>query len=330
MSDLTFLPGLRFHILQALRVGFLAGLVGGCAPAASTLLDDDAAEDDADEASALGSKVTRYVGIEEKLPPIQHDAWDALRARLFAQFDDICGDTFCEGDWSNLEPLDLTCSATATQGKVRECVWTFAASDELVEASGGAIQTSIPFFTCRVRPNVHASKLVEALRDDPLYTPLPGLGSSLYDAIGECFESASGAIELDGDGLDGVYGNARDGLDETTIDAWYAMTSALRTAYAEDFGSEAGAPEALRFVCSEDTYAHEIGDCSWSFADAEVTRRKNGLHRVKEQRHVCTFRPEASPFELATALTAEGDLGPLDRPIPGGDVTMRDVLEDCW
>ncbi len=330
MSHLTSLHGLPFHIVQALRVGFLAGLVGGCAPADGDRPDDDATGDAAGDESALGL-ATRYVAIDRALSRSERDAWNRVRARLFEQFDEICGDTFCEGDWSNLEPLDLTCSATAATGKVRECVWTFAASDELVEASGGAIQTSIPFFACRIRPRVIAGKLVEALGDDPLYTPVPGLGASLYDALGDCFESPSGASELDGDALDGVYVDARGGLDDTTLDAWYGMTSALRAAYAEDVAGDDSAPRALRFVCSEDSYAHEIGDCSWSFADANAVRKNDGLHRVAEQRHVCTFRPEATPLELATALTptAEGESA-LDRPLPGIDVTMREILDDCW
>ena len=35
----------------------------------------------------------------------QYEAWYALRAGLELGFEDICGDTFCEGDYSNIAPL---------------------------------------------------------------------------------------------------------------------------------------------------------------------------------------------------------------------------------
>ena len=71
------------------------------------------------------------------------------------------------------------------RGSVRECAWTFAASEETIDAAGGAIAASIPTFTCRIRPRGDAEDLLDALADDPLWAPLPGGDPSIYDQLSD-------------------------------------------------------------------------------------------------------------------------------------------------
>ena len=64
--------------------------------------------------------------------PHQEANWDrffALEGRLQHGFDAICGDTFCEGEYSDIRALRLRCSVDAVRGTVHECLWAFAASD---------------------------------------------------------------------------------------------------------------------------------------------------------------------------------------------------------
>jgi len=59
---------------------------------------------------------------------------------LVAQFEEICGDTFCEGDYGNLTTLALDCSIQSTSGKVGACVWTIAGSYATIDPETGRVR----------------------------------------------------------------------------------------------------------------------------------------------------------------------------------------------
>ncbi|WP_395680630.1 hypothetical protein [Dokdonella sp.] len=119
----------------------------------------------------------------------QFEAWYSIRAALEDGFDDICGDTFCEGDWSNITPLRLRCSVQLGSGRIGRCVWSFAASNEEIDARSGAITVDTQAWRCvlPVAPRTTIAELLAALAgDDPLYTPLPRTTLSVYDALSYC------------------------------------------------------------------------------------------------------------------------------------------------
>lgn len=119
----------------------------------------------------------------------QFEAWLSLRARLAADFDDICGDTFCEGDWSNITALRLQCSVQRVSGRIGECVWSFAASNEDIDANGGAVGVETHAWQCvlPIAPHTTIDALLAALAGDgPLYLSLPGTQASAYDALADC------------------------------------------------------------------------------------------------------------------------------------------------
>jgi hypothetical protein len=119
----------------------------------------------------------------------QFEAWFALRAGLEADFDDICGDTFCEGDWSNITPLRLRCSVQLGSGRIGDCVWSFAASNEEIDASSGAITVESHAWQCVLPLATHTTidALLAALAGEaPLQAPLPGTEISIYDGLGNC------------------------------------------------------------------------------------------------------------------------------------------------
>jgi len=141
------------------------------------------------DASAQSARVTYVDPFSYFTTDAQFDAWLTLRANLAADFDAICGDTFCEGDWSNITPLRLQCSVQRRSGRIGACVWSFAASNEDIDTVGGAVLADAGAWACRIplAPATTIDALLQALDgDEPLYRPLPGGAASIYDALGDC------------------------------------------------------------------------------------------------------------------------------------------------
>lgn len=65
-----------------------------------------------------------------------HERFLAAERQLVRGFDEVCGDTFCEGQYINLWAMRLRCSVEQATGVVVQCVWTFAGSDTWVKPSG--------------------------------------------------------------------------------------------------------------------------------------------------------------------------------------------------
>jgi hypothetical protein len=123
--------------------------------------------------------------------PEDIDAWYALLHTLKVQFDAICGDTFCEGDYSNYESLGVRCSVAQNTGQLRRCVWTFAASTEEIRADTGALKINGQIWKCSlpVSRQLPARELARALSSGDagaLHTPVPGTNRSFYDALIDC------------------------------------------------------------------------------------------------------------------------------------------------
>lgn len=289
------------------------------------------AEAEGDDADALQ---TRYVELGDFVTSdADIERWREIRQKLDAGFDDVCGDTFCEGDYTNLQSLGFTCSVSSKQGRIRECVWTFAASNEAIDAGTGAIAADIPFFECRFRPTGKVSGLLQSFGDDPLRSTLPGADTSIYDALGDCFNHPIDATALPAP-VEGPYVGATDLLEGESIDAWYAMTHAL----AAEFDSICGDSfcegdytnlEALRFSCSTNTETQKLGTCAWTFAGSANVLRHNGFVRVEGQPFTCSFTVDATPAELASALAPSSEGSVLYRALPGATTSINDALIDC-
>jgi hypothetical protein len=318
---------------HSLAVSFLCAalvtsITAGCAPPGV----DPSLESAADDADA--SSQTVYVELNDFLvSEADAAAWLELRSSLAQSFDDVCGDTFCEGDYSNLTSLDFNCSVSSKIGKVRECAWTFAASDERVSANTGEVAATVPFFICRVTPQAKAGELLTALANDPLHAALPGLEQSLYDALSECFNAPQDLESLPAP-TEGPFHDVADTLADEEIDAWYGMLRGIR----EDFDQRCGDSfcegeftnlTSLRFRCSEDANG-SLASCSWSFAGSDSSPKKNGKLRIDRDATTCTFAVSGTPLELAAALANEcAGPSPLLRPLPGSESTLYDSLGDC-
>lgn len=124
--------------------------------------------------------------------PHKEANWDrffALEGRLQHGFDAICGDTFCEGEYSDIRALRLRCSVDAVRGTVHECLWAFAASDLEVSRNDGTVVARQPTWLCRLplKPSTPVEAFHTALAArNPLHDPLPGTSRSTYDGLTEC------------------------------------------------------------------------------------------------------------------------------------------------
>ena len=141
-------------------------------------------------AATRGEDASQYVDASDYVQgETQIDAWLSLLSALKRDFDEICGDTFCEGDYSNIESLRYRCSVEQASGRIGTCVWIFAASDEEIDLATGEIVVMPKFWRCPtpLAPGTTLGALLAALAGhSPLYAPLPGSDRSIYDGLIDC------------------------------------------------------------------------------------------------------------------------------------------------
>lgn len=117
------------------------------------------------------------------------EAWYGLTRALKQGFDQICGDTFCEGEFTNIQSLAYRCSVHATSGRIGMCAWVFAASDEAVDPASGKIAVRPQSWACAtpLAPGTTLEELLDTLAgEDPLYAPLPRSDTSVFDGLVDC------------------------------------------------------------------------------------------------------------------------------------------------
>ncbi|NID17389.1 hypothetical protein [Luteibacter yeojuensis] len=153
--------------LLVLTVAGFAGTAGAAEAAAERYVD-------VIDWPAMGAGMDRFMGAE---------------AKLVAGFDSVCGDTFCEGEFSNLRPMDLRCSVDSTKSTLKQCVWTFAGSSSGVNKKTGAVTTSARLFKCKLMlaKNTPVDAFYEVMDGgDPLNAKLPMSRHSVYDSVSNC------------------------------------------------------------------------------------------------------------------------------------------------
>ncbi|MEO7758365.1 MAG: hypothetical protein ABIS07_17445 [Dokdonella sp.] len=139
---------------------------------------------------ALPPASPHYVDVYEYFTvDAQYEAWFSLTSQLRRDFDDICGDTFCEGDYGNIQSLDFRCSVEQTSGRIGRCLWIFAGSYEEIDADSGKINVTSHVWRCRapLAPHTTMNALLAALAGNaPLRANLPGTSTSIYDGLTDC------------------------------------------------------------------------------------------------------------------------------------------------
>ncbi|WP_244880176.1 hypothetical protein [Stenotrophomonas rhizophila] len=113
----------------------------------------------------------------------------ALEQALVRGFDDVCGDTFCEGEYYNLQAMRLRCSVHAASGRVGECRWTFAGSNMDVDAATGAVTVDARDWACRLplAAQTPLPRLLATLQGpEAIDTVLPGTATTVYEGLTTC------------------------------------------------------------------------------------------------------------------------------------------------
>jgi hypothetical protein len=262
----------------------------------------------------------------------EREAYVAFGRRLGERFDQVCGDTFCGGDYADLEPVRLACSATEKTAKMRECLWTFGGSYVAVNGATGALDVTATTFACRFPVGVKASTFLATMTAsaDPLFEPIPGRDATVYDALLDCLRS-SAPLPLP---TPGRFVDAFEALGEADLSHFLEARRAL----ADRFDALCGdsfcegefssfAPLGLR--CSVDPATGELGACTWPFAATAPPRVAASTGRVSldPATFACRLPFSGNAGELFAALAGAAD--PLFAPLPGGTTTVNDALIDC-
>lgn len=303
------------------------GMITGCASRADA---DTAESTSGDSESALR---TGYADLYQTLSPADLDRWVALKASLQKGFDDICGDTICSGDYSNLATVSLSCSSTQATKKLKDCEWVLGGSIESVDGATGAISSLPRVFSCKVPVASTAIQMLDALSaagDASLRTPLPGTSKSFYDALTDCFAGVVGPLPAPPTGtkykgFEGALSNDAD------WGAWSEIQQGLAKGFDDvcgdtfcegDFSDIVG----LRFSCAANAKTARISGCSWSFAEATSSLDSRGTFKTETAVKVCPVKVSAS---AATFLAALHVADPLHAKLPGRQTSIYDALVGC-
>ncbi|HEY0251191.1 MAG TPA: hypothetical protein VGC41_06670 [Kofleriaceae bacterium] len=285
---------------------------------------------DSDQANEQDSSGTSYSFIEDMTG--NYDGWFGINRQLAANFDDVCGDTFCEGDWTNIQPLRVYCSVTSKRGDIKDCAWAFTASTHEVNGDGKVLADAVTF-QCHFKPATTATKLIAALGGtDPLHTTLPGMGS-IYDAIGDCFESPIGDNPINlapGE----VYVDAANYYQSAAgSNKWYQATQNLHKGFddvcGDTFcGSDYSDVQALDLGCSITKSTGNVKACTWNFGGSFAQINKLGSLAVTSKTWSCGVQVHGTISQMAEILTASGTDNPIQRALPGG-VSAYDSIAGC-
>lgn len=305
----------------------ICSLVGACAVSGN----------DAGSASEQDVSSTSYVDILDFSGTDQGAWYDGIRS-LNAQFDDVCGDTFCEGDWSNITPLTFACAASSKAGKVKDCVYTFAASQNDIDVTTGAVMTNAPTFECAVSAPTTAVKLEGVLAGaGSLQAALPG-APSIYEQIGDCFDHPLGATPGRPAGISPVtYVSANDyystaASQQKWREAKAALTRGFDNICGDTFcGSDYGDLQSLDFACSVTKSTGKIKSCAWVFGGSYhvVPAHGGGFLDVTSKTFRCPVAVNGTISQLISTLTATGTTDAINRPLPGKTTSAYDALGGC-
>lgn len=125
--------------------------------------------------------------------PDHEQGWERfydLERRLVSDFEDVCGDTFCEGEYSRIQALRYRCSVEKDTGIMGACVWVFAASEQAIDLSTGEVIVRAPVWRCRT-PLVGGTRIEDfylALKAGrgAIHARLPMTDETLYDGLVDC------------------------------------------------------------------------------------------------------------------------------------------------
>ncbi len=280
---------------------------------------------------------TQYVELSD-FSGIDQGAWFDLVGKLGTEFGQVCGDTFCEGDYANLTPLSLSCSVTSKLGSVHDCAWTFAGSLTEVDPTTSAIAVDAPTFECHVHPKTTAHKLIELWSNsaDAIHEPLPGTTGSYFDELVDCFQHPIGHTPITvSTSATPTYVSASDYYTTAANQAkWAAAKAALKAGFDNICGdtycgSDFGDLQSLDLTCSITKSSGNVKACAWVFGGSYSLPATSGALSVTSKSFNCGLPVHGTLSQLISTLTAAGTTDPIQRPLPGATTSAYDALGGC-
>jgi hypothetical protein len=316
------------HLLSLLALAPFALLAAGCGAA------DPTAGDEQDTTATVYVDATTFLTTQA-----DKDAWSGLITRMTGEFNDVCGDTFCGGDYPNLRPLDLTCAVTSKVGQIHDCLWTFAGSEELVNGTTGALTVSKPSFQCHFKTTARVPAFITAMtqddgEDQSIRRILPGNTVSIYDGLVDCFQHPIGATPVTFVHLqDPPYSSVGDA--PITNGSWWSAERAYEKAFSAACpGSfctgEYDNFEALRLTCAVSTKTGNIKSCATIVAGSKpAVNPTKGTVSTEFTSYRCSVPMKGTPNDLSAMILADTPTPMLDRALPGSTKTLRQALTTC-
>ena len=288
------------------------------------------------------SGVTTYVDVGTFNNSALQGAWYDINSQLAGEFNNVCGDTFCEGDYANLTPLTLMCAVSSKAGQVHDCSWTFAGSYSAVDATTAVIHESAPTYQCHFKANTTITKLVTLLQssNDAIDLPLPGTNSSIYDSLFDCFQhGAIGAMPF---GIPDVAAPKYvDGdtyyVSATSVAKWSNTKTALLAGFNNICGdtfcsSDYSDLQSLDFQCAITKSSGTVKSCNWVFGGSVYGISKTGTVTNTSKTFICPIAMKGTFAQFLTTMTGTQPAGspePINRPLPGMTTSVYDQINGC-
>ncbi len=303
-------------------------LTSALAFAALTLVACDEPGPGSSEANAAANA---YARMGERLSDADYERWLTLRAKLEQGFADVCGDTFCAGDYSNLTTVALDCSATKG-GTVNQCTWVLGGGIEYVDGATGSISVDERTFTCPIAVHTKAKPLLDTLSadGDALRAKIPGTGKSFYDGVADCFANVVGEPPPAPTGT--KYRELVEYLNERgDFLPWWQARKRLVKAFDEACGDtfcegDYSDISGLALACAVDDALGTVKSCTWSFAGNYFTVTTKGKVSAHPRTWSCPVAIDAPADTLVATLSGDE---PLHAALPGRTTTLMDALIDC-
>jgi hypothetical protein len=315
-----------------LAVGFFAvslGLsslgVAGCGSANSS--------DNIDESSSDVTK-TVYANLVEVIGGADLNNWLALKNRLNNDFLNICGDTFCGGDYGQFQPISLDCSASKTTNKMAQCMWTFAASIEYVNGYSAKVTSDVGLVTCPIPVKGLAADFIAAMNVPApavaMDQVVPGGTQTLYDYVSTCFENVKPNAAPTPTKTQ-TYASAEQTAIDNDPDSFIPGVQNLQTAFDNACGDtycdgDYNDISALGFTCAV-SQAGNVKGCGWSFAGVFTTVGAYGVITPHTKTWVCAL-PFSGKQPVLTSFIQGSN--PYDATLPGSTVTTSEALSGCF
>ncbi len=315
-----------------LAVGFF-GLILGVSSFGLAGCGSGDGSDNIDESSADVTK-TVYANLNDVLGGAALDNWLTLKNRLNNDFLNICGDTFCDGDYGQFQPVSLDCSASKNTKKMAQCMWTFAASIEYVNGYSARVTSDVGLVMCPIPVKGLATDFISAMNvaapDVAMQQVVPGGTQTLYDYVSNCFEGVKPKAAPTPTKTQ-TYSSAEQTAINSDPDSFIPGVQNLKTAFDNACGDtycdgDYNDISALGFTCAV-SQAGNVKGCGWSFAGVFTTVGSYGVITAHTKTWVCPL-PFSGKQAALTSFIQGSD--PYDAVLPGSTVTTSDALAGCF